>query len=112
MTECRVLLTDSAARDIEEIHAYVATRDDVRRARQLLDRLEDALDRLAQFPLRGNHPKELLALGIDDYRETRFKPYRTIYRVIGDAVYVLLVADGRRDMQGLLTRRLLEGGSR
>ena len=32
-----------------------------------------------------------------------------IYRVIGEAVYVLLGADGRRDMQDLLTRRLLEG---
>jgi len=32
-----------------------------------------------------------------------------IYRVIGEAVYVLPVAAGRRDMQDLLTRRLLEG---
>jgi toxin ParE1/3/4 len=47
-------------------------------------------------------------LGIRDYREVFFKPYRVIYRVMGDTVYVLLIVDGRRDMQTLLQRRLLE----
>ena len=36
-----------------------------------------------------------------------FKPYRIIYRVMGDGVYVLVIADGRRDMRALLQRRLL-----
>ena len=36
-----------------------------------------------------------------------FQPYRVIYRVVGERVYVYLIADGRRDMQGLLQRRLL-----
>jgi toxin ParE1/3/4 len=35
------------------------------------------------------------------------KPYRILYRVIGNKVYVLLIADGRRDVQTLLQRRLL-----
>ena len=38
---------------------------------------------------------------------TRF-PYRLIYRTAGKTVYVHLVADGRRDMQSHLTRRLLK----
>jgi len=36
-----------------------------------------------------------------------FQPYRIIYRVVGNRVYVLLTADGRRNMQTLLKRRLL-----
>jgi toxin ParE1/3/4 len=42
-----------------------------------------------------------------DYRQTFFKPYRVIYRVEGQRVYAYLIADGRRDMQSLLARRLL-----
>jgi len=49
----------------------------------------------------------LLELGIRDYRQTFFKPYRIIYRVEGRRVYVYLIADGRRDMRTLLERRLL-----
>ena len=37
-----------------------------------------------------------------------FKPYRIIYRVIGETVYVLVIADGRRDMQSSPQVRLLE----
>ena len=37
-------------------------------------------------------PKELLDLGIRDYREVFFKPYRIIYRVVESNVYLLLIA--------------------
>ena len=47
-------------------------------------------------------------LEVREYREIFFKPYRIIYRVMGDNVYVLVIADGRRDMQALLQRRLLQ----
>jgi toxin ParE1/3/4 len=35
------------------------------------------------------------------------KPYRLIYRVEGDRVYVPAVLDGRRDLEELLIRRLM-----
>jgi hypothetical protein len=40
-------------------------------------------------------------------RRNRKKPCRVIYRVMDKNVYVLLMVDGRRDMQSLLQRRLL-----
>jgi len=105
----RMLLTGDAARDLEEIYDYIAGHDSPAAADHVLDRIEEVVRGLSRFPNRGNRPKELLALGIRDYRETIFKPYRVIYRVIGARVYVYLVADGRRDMQTLLARRLLGG---
>jgi len=72
-----------------------------------VERLAQAVESLAEFPERGSHPKELLELGIREYRQVFFKPYRLIYRVSDEKAYVHLIADGRRDMQSLLTRRLL-----
>jgi toxin ParE1/3/4 len=103
-----VSLTDDAARDLEEIFDHIAEHDDFSKAGQVLDRLEDAVESLPTFPERGSHPKELLSLGIRDYRQTFLKPYRVIYRIVGQRVYVYLIVDGRRDMQTLLARRLLE----
>jgi hypothetical protein len=37
-----------------------------------------------------------------------FKPYRVIYRIVEKRVLVYVIADGRRNMQTLLARRLLE----
>jgi toxin ParE1/3/4 len=102
-----VLLTEDALRDVEEIHDYIAEHNGAANALRVIDRIDEVVESLSTFPERGSHPKELLALGIREYRQTFFKPYRAIYRVIGQRVYIYLIADGRRDMQTLLTRRLL-----
>jgi toxin ParE1/3/4 len=102
-----VLLTRDAAGDLEALYDYIAEHDAPSKADYVLDRIQKVVDTLAAFPERGSYPKELLALGIREYRQTFFKPYRVIYRIIGQHVYVYLIVDGRRDMQALLERRLL-----
>ena len=47
-----------------------------------------------------------MGLGIREYRKSFFKPYRVICRVIGKQAISYLIADNRRDMQSLLSRRL------
>jgi len=102
-----VLLTEGAGSDLEELYDYIAEHDAPSKADYVLDRIEKVMETLATFPERGSYPKELLALGIREYRQTFFKPYRVIYRVIDERAYVYLIVDGRRDMQALLQRRLL-----
>jgi len=103
-----VLVTSDAASDLEELYQYIVVHDAPGKAEHVLTNIEKIFSSLSEAPERGVYPKELLALGIRDYREVFFKPYRLIYRVIGDIVYVLLIVDGRRDMQTLLQRRLLD----
>ncbi len=105
-----VLLTAGAEKDLEEIFDYIAEFDSPVNANHVLDQLLKVTDSLATFPERGSYPKELLALGMREYRQAFFKPYRLIYRVIGKRVFIYLIADGRRDMQSLLSRRLLASG--
>ena len=102
-----VLLTNDAARDLDEIYDYIARHDAPQKADYVLDQIEKTFSRLSESPERGASPQELLSLGIREYREVFFKPYRIIYRVMDKNVYVLLIVDGRRDMQSLLQRRLL-----
>ena len=103
-----VLLTKDAARDLNELYDYIAVHDSPRKADYVLEQIETTFSTLSEFPERGVYPKELLKLGIREYREIFFKPYRIIYRVMDKNVYVLLIVDGRRDMQSLLQRRLLD----
>jgi toxin ParE1/3/4 len=104
-----VFLIHDAANDLNELYEYIALHDEPGRADHVLGKIEKAFARLSEFPERGAYPGELLALGIREYREIFFKPYRMIYRVMDKNVYILLIADGRRDMQTLLQRRLLGG---
>ena len=102
-----VVLTHDALRDLEELYDYIAARDAPAKADHVLDRHEDQLARLSKFPERGTYTQELLAIGMREYRETYFKPYRIIYRVTGQQAIVYVIVDGRRDMQALLSRRML-----
>ena len=102
-----VLLTEGAEQDLESIYDYIAEFDCKANADYVLDRLLEVVESLTAFPERGAYLKELAALGIRDYRQTVFEPYRVIYRVMGQKVYIYVIADGRRDTQSLLARRLL-----
>ncbi|PKO88590.1 MAG: plasmid stabilization protein [Betaproteobacteria bacterium HGW-Betaproteobacteria-12] len=106
-TKYEVLLTEGAEQDLESIYDYISEFDCVTNADHVLDELMAVVASLAKFPERGSYPKELLGLGIKEYRQSFFKPYRLIYRVTGRQVVIYLIADGRRDMQSVLARRLL-----
>ena len=102
-----VLLTEGAEQDLEAIYDYISEFDSVANANFVLDELMAVVESLSTFPERGSYPKELVGLGIKEYRQTFFKPYRVIYRITGSQVIIYLIADWRRDMQSLLARRLL-----
>lgn len=104
----QVLLTDDASRDLEELLDYIESHDAPEKANYVLEQMEQAFSALSENPHRGAFPKELLSIGLREYREIFFKPYRVIYRIMAGMVYVMLIADGRRDMQALLQRRLLQ----
>ena len=103
----KVLLTQDVERDLESIYDHIADHDSQKNVDHVLDKLLEAAQTLSDTPERGAHPKELLALGIREYRQVHLKPYRLIYRVMGKQVFIYLIADGRRDMQTLLARRML-----
>lgn len=105
-----VTLTAGAEADLGEIVAYVAAHDSPAKAAALLDRLLETAEGLGQAPHRGSWPRELLELGLREFRQTSFKPYRLIYTVTESPrreVAIVVIADGRRDMRSLLERRLL-----
>ena len=106
-----VVLTEDAVADLDEIHRHIAEADGISRADAVIDGISSRLAKLADFPNADEHPPELLALGIREFRQAHHKPWRAIYRVDAERgfVHVLLVSDGRRDFRMLLQRRLLSG---
>lgn len=102
-----VLVTADAEVDLQDLYEYIGHSDSIQAADHVLERLEEIASNLASDPSRGSTPKELRSLGISEYRQVFFKPYRVIYRVLDERVVIYLIADGRRNMQSLLSRRLL-----
>jgi toxin ParE1/3/4 len=107
VSQYAVAIDRDAENDLEDIANYIAEHDSSQHALDVVANIERQIERLAPFPGRGAHPKELVEYGNRDFREISFKPYRILYRVLGRQVVVVLIADGRRDMRSLLARRLL-----
>lgn len=102
-----VHLVIDAEDDLLEIYRYVAGNDSGEKAARLLEDLEKTIIRLEALPQRGHCPPELERIGVLDFREVFFKPYRIIYQVISKDVYVHCVFDGRRDLRDILQQRVL-----
>lgn len=105
---CTVRFTIGARNDLRGIHAYIAQNDSHESADYVTRSIVREALSSQEFPKRGGYPPELLAKGIRSYRQIFFKPYRILYRIRANSVYIGLIADGRRDMASLLARRMHE----
>ena len=70
----RIFLTDDASRDLEELYGDIASHDAPGKADYVLDKIEKAFSSLSESPERGAYPKELLAIGLREYREIFSNP--------------------------------------
>ena len=96
-----------AEEDIIELYHYIAFHDSEGKAENLLSKIEETCHSLSSYPNKGHIPPELERIGIYNYQEIHFKPYRIIYQVIEKEVYIHCVLDSRRSLQELLEKRLL-----
>lgn len=104
-----VILSEPALTDLLDINDYYLWEVSERVASNIINSLEAAVNNLAVFPDQGSIPKELLSLGIRQYRQVIEKPYRIFYEIFADKIIVHAILDGRRDMQSLLMQRILRG---
>lgn len=102
-----VLLTAQAERDLNDIYTYILNNAEAEQAIRVLDGLEKIVLSLEKLPDRGNLPPELERVGVLGYRELHNPPYRIIYQLQGERVFVHAILDARRDIQTLLVERLL-----
>ncbi|MEX2502821.1 MAG: type II toxin-antitoxin system RelE/ParE family toxin [Trueperaceae bacterium] len=103
-----VLLTDGAARDLDELYFAAHERHGAATANQILVHIRSGLDRIAATTDAGEPPPELRALGMRDAREVRSDGHRIVYRVRDGDAHVVLIATAVRSMQSLLQRRMLD----
>ncbi len=74
-------------------------------ATALVRSINDHVMALRTFPLRGAVPEEAHDMQNRSFRQLVHLDYQIVYTVAAKTVVVLLIADGRRDMQALLHER-------
>jgi addiction module RelE/StbE family toxin len=101
----RVLWSNIAEKDLRSIIEYIAD-DNPSNAVKIFKNIKKRAASLYAFPERGRIVPELRDQGILSYRELVIPPWRILYRVSKNEVYVLSVLDSRQNVEDILLKRL------
>ena len=88
MQKYNVMIIEEAEKDLLDIYEYIAYHDTIMAAEKLINTLESACLKLDRFPERGRIPPELKRIAVTGYRESIAKPYRLIYDIIDENVFI------------------------
>ena len=102
-----VIWASAAEKDLINIIEYIA-EDSPQNALKILFKIRQKASNLYALPERGRIIPELQNHGILLYRELIIVPWRLIYRISGQEIYVLSVIDSRRNVEDILLKRFVE----
>ncbi len=108
MKKYEVFIIEEAEIDLLEIHNYISIHDSKQKADIVITSLEETCLELEILPNRGRIVPELRLIDITSFLEIIHKPFRIIYQIIDNLVYIHAVLDSRRDLEELLYNRLLK----
>ena len=97
----RILWTLDAKKSLDEILDYIIEHNGLTVAYKLYEKIKNKSNLLKTSPLQGREVKELNSFK-KKYLEIIVKPWRIIYKIDNDIIYILLVIDSRRDLEDLL----------
>jgi len=104
----KVKWTSSAKEDILNIVDYIK-KDSLSAARKIYGQIKEKAQSSNFFPLRGRIVPELLKEGITIYRELIAQPWRIMYKIENDTVYIMALFDSRHNIEEILLQKLLRG---
>ncbi|MDD3855505.1 type II toxin-antitoxin system RelE/ParE family toxin [Sulfurimonas sp.] len=104
----KVKWTSNAKEDLLNIVDYIK-KDSLCAARKAYEQIKEKAQSSNFFPLRGRMVPELQKEGITIYRELIAQPWRIMYKIENDTVYIMAIFDSRQNIEELLLQKLLRG---
>ena len=102
----KVKWTSNAKEDLLSIVAYIK-EDSPTIAREVYQKIKKKADSSNFSPSRGRVVPELQKEGVTMYRELIGSPWRIMYKVDSDTVYIMAIFDSRQNVEEILLQKLL-----
>ena len=104
----KIVWTVSAENDLNEIVDYIIANGDLNNAFKIYNNIKERADLLKISPEQGRIVPEFEVFKDKKYREIIINPWRIIYKLEKKDIKVLLVIDGRRNVEDVLFERLIK----
>ena len=105
----QVVILQSAEMDLKALKRHLVKNFGLSVWQASYAQIKKDVNALKKYPLSGVIPDELEQLSLFQFRQVISGMNRIVYEIRDQVIYVHLICDTRRDLQGLLTRRLLRG---
>ncbi len=102
----KVQWTANAKDDLLNIVDYMK-QESPESARKVYTQIKERAHSSNFFPYRGRVVPELQKEGITIYRELVENPWRIVYKIEDDTVFVMAIFDARQNVEELLLQKLL-----
>jgi len=104
-----IIWTEDAAEELIDIILYQKMKYGKEKAHKVYGTIQNRITSIINFPHKGRLVPELSSLGITSYHEIIEPPWRLIYRVTTDGIYIISLIDSRRNVEELLYKKLIDG---
>jgi plasmid stabilization system protein ParE len=101
-----IVWSNIAENDLISIIEYIAV-DSRANAVKIFNKIKQKTAHLYHSPKRGRIVPELKDFGLLQYRELIIPPWKIIYRISENKVYVLSAIDSRQNVEDILLKRLV-----
>jgi len=98
-----------AKTDLVEIISYIKETSGPKIAGQVYERIKDKVSKCTNYPEGYRVVPELQDIGMFEYREIIESPWRIFFRLAEDEVRIVSVIDGRRNVEDILYKKVMEG---
>jgi addiction module RelE/StbE family toxin len=98
--------TTPAREDLNEIIDYISETN-LSYATKVLDNIEGAVQTLHTSPKKYRIVPEFERFGVLSYREIIVEYWRIIFKIEEEYVYIMLVIDGRRNLEDLILKKIM-----
>ncbi|MCK4763526.1 MAG: type II toxin-antitoxin system RelE/ParE family toxin [Candidatus Aminicenantes bacterium] len=104
--EYKIEFAEWAESDLDDIVTYIAENGEVSRAVKIYYKLKQKISSLNIMAERGRVVPELKRIGVKEYREIIYSPYRIIYMIKETTVHIIAIFDGRREIADIIFQRI------
>ncbi len=103
----KVVFLQSAEADLKDLRRYIAWNFGHEVWLASYSKIKHAVAMIQAHPQSGRIPPELEKLNIAQYRQVLSGMNRIVYELRDDVGYIHIVCDTRRDLQGILMKRIV-----
>jgi toxin ParE1/3/4 len=105
----KIFWSKDAGEEFTEILSWYKYTVGKNSAEKIYAKISSQIRKLKDMPGIGKQVQSLKDIGINDYRQIAQEHWVIYYRVEGQSIYIVSVIDGRRNLEEILYKKIIDG---